>query len=67
MPLINVRGVDHYYEWVRSTNSSEPVKSKPVMVFVHGWGGSGKYWQETAIALSSEYDCLTYDLSLIHI
>ncbi len=62
MPLINVRGVDHYYEWVRSTSPDESEKSKPVMVFVHGWGGSGKYWQNIAIALSSEYDCLIYDL-----
>ena len=62
MPLINVRGVDHYYEWIRSTSPSEVETGKPVMVFVHGWGGSGKYWQNIAIALSSEYDCLIYDL-----
>ena len=59
MSLINVRGVDHYYEWIR-TPANE--KTKPVMVFVHGWGGSAKYWRGVATALSQEYDCLLYDL-----
>lgn len=59
MPLINVRGVDHYYEWIRT-----PVEKtdKPVMVFIHGWAGSARYWRNIAIALSAEYDCLLYDL-----
>ena len=60
MPLVNVRGVDHYYEWIRSNSADE--RQKPVMVFVHGWGGSARYWRSTAIALASEYDCLLYDL-----
>ncbi|VEP18039.1 putative hydrolase or acyltransferase of alpha/beta superfamily [Hyella patelloides LEGE 07179] len=59
MPLINVRGVNHYYEWIRSSADNQ---QKPVMVFVHGWGGSARYWHSTAIALSEEYDCLLYDL-----
>jgi pimeloyl-ACP methyl ester carboxylesterase len=59
MPLINVRGVDHYYEWIRIPTEKP---SRPVMVFIHGWGGSARYWRNTAIALSSEYDCLLYDL-----
>ena len=59
MPLINVRGVDHYYEWVRT---SADTQNKPVMVFIHGWGGSLRYWRRTAKALSQEYDCLLYDL-----
>ena len=58
MPTVNIRGVDHYYEWIRQ---SEAV-AKPVMVFVHGWGGSARYWRSTAEALSSEFDCLLYDL-----
>ena len=58
MATVNVRGVDHYYEWIRRSETS----SKPVMVFVHGWGGSAKYWQSTAEALSEEFDCLLYDL-----
>ncbi len=58
MPTVNIRGVDHYYEWIRQ---SEAV-TKPIMVFVHGWGGSARYWRSTAKALSSEFDCLLYDL-----
>jgi pimeloyl-ACP methyl ester carboxylesterase len=54
---INVRSVEHYYEWIRLRD-----RSKPVMVFVHGWGGSARYWQSTAEALASEFDCLLYDL-----
>jgi pimeloyl-ACP methyl ester carboxylesterase len=59
MPLINVRGVEHYYEWLKQPAST--VK-KPVMVFVHGWGGSARYWQNTAKELSASFDCLLYDL-----
>ena len=59
MPLINVRGVDHYYEWVR--NSAE-TQNKPVMVFIHGWGGSARYWHKIALTLAEDYDCLLYDL-----
>jgi proline iminopeptidase len=59
MPLINVRGVDHYYEWLPKP---VPSREKPVMVFIHGWGGSSRYWQSTAKALSDSFDCLVYDL-----
>ena len=59
MPYINVRGVDHYYEWIKKPLSGS---SKPVVVFVHGWAGSARYWQTTAEALSAEFDCLLYDL-----
>ena len=58
MPIVNVRGVNHYYEWVRQSENS----NKPVMVFVHGWGGSGRYWRSTAEAIADEFDCLLYDL-----
>jgi len=56
---INIRGVEHYYEWIRQP---DPVQTKPVMVFIHGWGGSARYWQSTAEALSDKFDCLLYDL-----
>jgi pimeloyl-ACP methyl ester carboxylesterase len=56
---INVRGVEHYYEWIRQSRTS---LGKPVMVFIHGWGGSGRYWRSTAEALAAEFDCLLYDL-----
>ncbi|MGB5595538.1 MAG: alpha/beta hydrolase [Crocosphaera sp.] len=55
---LKVRGVDHYYEWIRQPETGE----KPVMVFVHGWGGSSRYWRSTAESLSDNYDCLLYDL-----
>ncbi|MGK7922512.1 MAG: alpha/beta fold hydrolase [Trichodesmium sp.] len=57
---ININGVEHYYEWIKTSNSTE--KSKPVMVFLHGWGGSGRYWESTAKELSAKFDCLIYDL-----
>ncbi|EAZ90611.1 alpha/beta fold hydrolase [Crocosphaera chwakensis] len=56
--IIKVRGVDHYYEWIRQPGMIK----KPVMVFVHGWGGSARYWRSIAEALSDNYDCLLYDL-----
>lgn len=57
---INIRGVNHYYEWIRQANENNT--SKPVMVFIHGWGGSCRYWRSTANAIASEYDCLLYDM-----
>ncbi|MHC5598296.1 MAG: alpha/beta fold hydrolase [Nostoc sp.] len=59
MPYINVRGVEHYYEWVKRPSS---FLVKPVMVFMHGWAGSARYWQNTADVLSEQFDCLLYDL-----
>ena len=59
MPYINVRGVEHYYEWVKQPSGS---LVKPVMVFIHGWAGSARYWQSTAEALLDQFDCLLYDL-----
>ncbi|MBL1209931.1 alpha/beta hydrolase [Geminocystis sp. GBBB08] len=57
---INIRGVNHYYQWIRQP--SENNNPKPVMVFIHGWGGSCRYWYNTAKAISDEYDCLLYDM-----
>lgn len=59
MPYINVRGVEHYYEWVKKPSGS---LVKPVMVFIHGWAGSARYWQNTANVLSEQFDCLLYDM-----
>jgi pimeloyl-ACP methyl ester carboxylesterase len=61
MPYVNLRGVDHYYEWI-STSDRPPSSTKPVMVFLHGWAGSARYWESTAKALVEEFDCLLYDL-----
>ncbi|AFY48833.1 putative hydrolase or acyltransferase of alpha/beta superfamily [Nostoc sp. PCC 7524] len=59
MPYITIRGVEHYYEWVKQPSSG---LAKPVMVFIHGWAGSARYWRSTANALLDEFDCLLYDL-----
>ncbi|WP_414566430.1 MULTISPECIES: alpha/beta fold hydrolase [unclassified Anabaena] len=59
MSYITVRGVEHYYEWVKKPSASGV---KPVMVFIHGWAGSARYWKSTADALVDEFDCLLYDL-----
>ena len=59
MPYINVRGVEHYYEWIKNPSGCAV---KPVMVFVHGWAGSARYWESTAHALSAQFDCLLYDM-----
>lgn len=58
MALMTVNGVDHYYEWIRSSENT----NKPVMVFLHGWAGSGRYWRSTAKAMSDRFDCLLYDM-----
>jgi pimeloyl-ACP methyl ester carboxylesterase len=60
MSYINVRGVNHYYEWV--STSDRPGFGKPVLVFIHGWAGSCRYWTSTAHALVDHFDCLLYDL-----
>jgi len=59
MPYINVRGVEHYYDWVKKPSGS---LVKPVMIFMHGWAGSARYWKSTAEVLSEQFDCLLYDL-----
>lgn len=60
MPYISVRGFDHYYEWITASGSEQT--GKPTMVFIHGWGGSCRYWQSTAQALTDQFDCLLYDM-----
>ncbi|MGB3759434.1 MAG: alpha/beta hydrolase [Rivularia sp. (in: cyanobacteria)] len=59
MAYIKVRGVEHYYEWIKQTSAGS---EKPVMVFIHGWAGSARYWQTTAEVLSEQFDCLLYDM-----
>ncbi|MDJ1169950.1 alpha/beta hydrolase [Roseofilum sp. BLCC_M154] len=61
MPEITVRGVDHYYQWITTTPSAS-LPQKPVLIFLHGWAGSARYWESTAEAFKEEFDCLLYDL-----
>ncbi len=61
MPHCLVNGINHYYEWLTSSGDATP-SGKPVMVFIHGWGGSARYWQSTAQAISTTFDCLLYDM-----
>lgn len=61
MAYIPIQGVNHYYEWITATGADGP-SGKPVMVFVHGWGGSARYWESTARSIAPTFDCLLYDL-----
>lgn len=61
MPYIQIRDVNHYYEWITESRDARP-SGKPVMVFLHGWGGSARYWESTAWAIADTFDCLLYDL-----
>ena len=62
MAYIDIAGVPHYYEWIVKDGADTPSGNRPVMVFVHGWGSSARYWRATARALSDIYDCLLYDM-----
>ncbi|MFZ4639528.1 MAG: alpha/beta fold hydrolase [Nodosilinea sp.] len=62
MPYLRVNQVDHYYEWVGTETPRSPNSNRPVLVFLHGWAGSARYWESTARALVSHYDCLLYDM-----
>lgn len=61
MAYLSVQGIPHYYEWVTDAANHERT-GKPVLVFIHGWGGSARYWESTAQTLAPYYDCLLYDL-----
>lgn len=57
MPSINITGTLHTYEL------TPPVaNSQPVLVFIHGWLLSHRYWQPLIQLLQSDYQCLSYDL-----
>jgi 2-succinyl-6-hydroxy-2,4-cyclohexadiene-1-carboxylate synthase len=57
MPSINVLETPHFYELTPPVANSK----LPVLVFVHGWLLSRRYWQPIVELLQSEYQCLIYD------
>ncbi|MEA5465146.1 alpha/beta fold hydrolase [Leptothoe sp. PORK10 BA2] len=58
MAYVTLNGVDHYYEWI----CDGPQGHRPTLVFLHGWGGSARYWERTAQVMKQDFDCLLYDL-----
>jgi pimeloyl-ACP methyl ester carboxylesterase len=56
MATIDIQGVRHAYDL------SAPAGSNSVLVFLHGWLLSRRYWQPLLDRLSGEYQCLAYDL-----
>jgi pimeloyl-ACP methyl ester carboxylesterase len=60
MAFLTLPDGELFYEWVTANDGTRTDRS--VLTFVHGWGGSARYWKATAIALSQDYDCLLYDL-----
>ncbi|WP_373478802.1 alpha/beta fold hydrolase [Geminocystis sp.] len=59
MTKINIRGVEHYYQFTEAKSSDS---SQPVLVFIHGWLLSYQYWTPLINELKQKYSCLTYDL-----
>ena len=56
MAPIDILGVRHAYDL------TAPTATSPVLVFVHGWLLSRRYWQPLVDRLAPSYQCLTYDL-----
>ncbi len=56
MARIDILGVGHAYDLTTPTESSS------VLVFIHGWLLSRRYWQPLISRLCPEYQCLAYDL-----
>ncbi len=56
MECAKVLGVQHAYEL------TPPVGSGPVLVFIHGWLLSRRYWEPLVEDLAPSFQCLTYDL-----
>ncbi|MGD1856463.1 MAG: alpha/beta fold hydrolase [Leptolyngbyaceae cyanobacterium] len=58
MAYITLNQVEHYYEWICDGQPGH----RPILVFLHGWGGSARYWESTAQIMKADFDCLLYDL-----
>ena len=58
MATIDILGVPHAYD----LTPPPPNSSLPILVFIHGWLLSRRYWQPLIDQLSPTYQCLIYDL-----
>ncbi|MGE5656468.1 MAG: alpha/beta fold hydrolase [Actinomycetota bacterium] len=56
MATIDILGVRHAYDF------TAPTASPHVLVFLHGWLLSRRYWQPLIERLAPDYQCLCYDL-----
>jgi len=56
MPNLEIRGTSHTYDL------TAPVTSDVVVVFIHGWLLSRRYWTPLINKLSPQFQCLSYDL-----
>lgn len=56
MTTIEIQGVKHTYEL------TPPTPENPVIVFIHGWLLSRRYWLPLIEQLQPDYQCLSYDL-----
>lgn len=56
MATIDILGARH------ACDLTAPTATSPVLVFVHGWLLSRRYWQPLTDRLAPNYQCLTYDL-----
>lgn len=56
MASIDILGTTHTYDLTAPTSRSE------VVVFIHGWLLSRRYWQPLIEQLAPTYQCLCYDL-----
>ncbi|HEY9694013.1 MAG TPA: alpha/beta hydrolase [Oculatellaceae cyanobacterium] len=56
MATIDILGVPHTYDL------TTPTRYPDVLVFIHGWLLSRRYWQPLVDELSPDYQCLVYDL-----
>jgi 2-succinyl-6-hydroxy-2,4-cyclohexadiene-1-carboxylate synthase len=56
MATIDILGVPHAYEL------TAPARSPDILVFIHGWLLSRRYWQPLIDQLAPYYQCLAYDL-----
>ncbi len=56
MASIDILGVPHAYEL------TPPTASPHILVFIHGWLLSRRYWHPLIEQLAPDYQCLAYDL-----